>query len=385
MMNHTRQTSALASVVGRIACVAALLLSAAAALADSVKIKGFWIPDVTVLNVTEGQMIYSTAAGDEVTKNLSEIEALKLTAYPDLATAEDAFEAGKHADAATAYQKVHGLARQPWLKHYVQSRRVVSLDKLNRPVDATEAYLSLVREKADAHYLGRPPIASLAGASAEQKQDLLKRIAAASSGAPEAAAESLKKMTDAIGVTAAALPAPAPGAPAAAPGATPATPAPAPATPVVAEASDSLIVLPKVLADNDKITLLLRKGQFEEALATANEILAKPNNEMSKRLYQRGLAQLGIAEQLGKEEAYLDAGLSFMRVIVHFPGVYTGPSLVEVGYIHRKINREDVAAKMWDQAKEKVDEEEDPELRARLEQLMAGDAAPFLRAQAASK
>ena len=44
------------------------------------------------------------------------------------------------------------------------------------------------------------------------------------------------------------------------------------------------------------------------------------------RLFQRGVAQFQTAESSGDQKMYLDAGLSFMRVVIHYPGSgFAGP------------------------------------------------------------
>jgi hypothetical protein len=92
---------------------------------------------------------------------------------------------------------------------------------------------------------------------------------------------------------------------------------------------------------------------------------------MSIRLYQLGMAQLQLAEKSGQRNQYLDAGLSFSRSVIYFTtSSICGPCLVELGYIHQKIDRQDLALKLWDKARLQVDETRDPKVFERLEKLI---------------
>lgn len=366
--------------------VAALSLAVVIALAlaggvraDSLKIAGSWLDNVTIQSVKEGQLLYTSATGADVEKSLGEIEGIKMTGQADLEAAQKAADAGDAKGAAASYQKALTAARHTWLKRWIYGQLIAVNEKGNQPADAVDAYLALAKDdKAEAFFFARPPVKSLAAATAEQKAEIRKRLTEAKADVTgKEAAAGLAKMLDALGSEAAAAPA-TPTAPGTGAGATPAPAAPAAAAPA------SVIPLPKALPENDPIAQLLRAGKFQEALTEVNKKLEEPLPagqvpQTSRDLYERGVAQFNLAEKADGEaqkSLYMDAGLSFMRVVIHFPRntTWVVPSLIEAGAVHDKIGRRDIAMGLWDRAKNIMNPDDDPELTARLEKLIAGDA-----------
>ena len=127
---------------------------------------------------------------------------------------------------------------------------------------------------------------------------------------------------------------------------------------------------------DDPVAILLRAGKFDEALAKCNQALSGSSGagEMYLRIYQRGLAQLNLALARSDDKALIkDAGLSFMRVVIHAPkSVYVGPCLMEAGLVHQKIGRLDIAQRLYDKAALLIDSDADPDMAQRLAKLQAG-------------
>ena len=73
----------------------ALLLASPSTQADEILFDGLWIPQVTVVGINDGQVVYETATGAEVTRPLREVEGLRLTGYPRLEEGRAAAEAGE--------------------------------------------------------------------------------------------------------------------------------------------------------------------------------------------------------------------------------------------------------------------------------------------------
>lgn len=136
-------------------------------------------------------------------------------------------------------------------------------------------------------------------------------------------------------------------------------------------ASPSAITLPTKITPGP-IVELLRQGKFNEALTQLDQQLKKPGN-LARNLYLKGMAQLELADKTGKRVAYLDAGLSFMRVVTYFPdSAFFGPALVETGYVHHKIGRDDLARSLYDRAQPLIDPKTDPAYNQRLNKLESG-------------
>jgi len=81
---------------------------------------------------------------------------------------------------------------------------------------------------------------------------------------------------------------------------------------------------------------------------------------------------LHLAEADNDQKLYKDAGLSFMRIAIYFPrSSYKGPALLEAGVVHKKIGRDDLATKLWQKAQIEIDDQTDPTMAKRLEQVLA--------------
>lgn len=362
----------------RIAVIAfTLMVAVTFARADEVRTNNFWIPNVTIQNVTGSELYYTTSTGAEVNIPLTQVQGIKVPAYPDFWAGQEAFEAGKYREALPLLLKVEGTARIAWLKNHASWIKTHTFDRLNQPVQAVEAYLALAREKPDVFYLQRPPLTSLEKATDVQKRDLAERLNLASPDFEGVAQAAIAAMLEKLGAPAAADQPAAPGTPAApATPVTPVTPA-TPGTPGIVDGSQAITNTTGVVfsssmlpPDRDPVTPLLYQGKWQEAVDKAKELLAAPETRMSMRLYQLGMAQLQLAKASGSEDAYKDAGLSFARSLIYFPsGANAGANMVELAAIHQKINRPDLALKLLEKARLQVDQELDPALYERMENL----------------
>ena len=327
----------------------------AAVLADSVKLGGFWIDDVTVREIVYGKIVYATATGSERVQPLAKLQGLKLTAFPDSVPGQAALDAKDYEQVLARFAEIARQARRPWVRHWALSHEIAALDQLGRPTEAVEAYLQLVREQADPHFLATPPLDSLRQATDQKKKDLaenLKRVR--KKLAKGSAREPFAKMIAML----------EPGQP---DDAVTDQDAPGPEVPALPVAA--------ALAESDPITKLLQARQFDQALAETARRLRGKEPHLSMRLYQQGLAQLYLAQQSDDRRLYLDAGLSFMRVAICFrKSIYTGPALLEAGVVHEKIGRHELALKLWRKAQLEIDPEADPVLAQRLAAMLAGEA-----------
>ncbi len=377
---HTRQYErrALRGFVLTAAVVLATLCGTAHA--DEIKLGGFWIKDVNIHSVQDGQVLYFNRVGTEFTRPLEGVQGLHLSAYPQLAQAQQAIADGDDRTAAALLQEVWGKARTDWLRQWVSHLLIGVYDRMGLPYEAVDTYLMLVRENAPGFYLDHPPIDSLAAANDEVKQQLRERIESILDDVTDAAAArgiqellSLLKVESASAQDEPAIQlagdgdnSPSPAASAQDSEKTTQDPDPQRTSgPMLAQATQV----------DDTVTQMLMYSRYAQAVARTDKILENSGQQMPMRLYQRGMALKGLAEESGDLERYLDAGLSFMSVVAYFPGSgFAGPSLVEAGMVHSKIGRSDIAKQLFKKAELAVDAEDEPRYAARIEQLLAETA-----------
>jgi tetratricopeptide (TPR) repeat protein len=380
-----------------------LLLLALPATADSLRLSGSWINNVTVRDIVNGEIVFLNAGGTVVKTPVTELDGIRMDSYPELAQGEGMVTRKASAEAYKAFAALAKKGvKEPWLKVWIDFRLLTLADKLNQPVDSTEAFLRIAEANGPTVFLSKGPDQSLAALQAAGKKALLGKIDVLAPKVPAGPnADALKKLREAIDAIA------APDAGAAAPG-TPGTPgAPTPGTPASgipdtppsaaggpASFGASVVPFPKALPADDPVTKLIVKGQFEDAVKEADKIMETEAGLLAMRLYQKGLAQLNIAIKADDPKSgtpgitgaspqdpkvkqvqnlYLDAGLSLARVVV-YPNLsrsaYAGASCLEAGFVHFKIGRYDLARKLYDRAGLYIDEREDPKLTMRREQLV---------------
>lgn len=364
----------------RLACgIIITLLVAATVHADSVKLGGFWIDNVTVRDVVEGSIVYTTSTGRENARPIGAVQGLRLDAFPQLATAQTAAAKGDHDAALADYNKVIRSARQKWVKHWATSHKIALLDQHGAPLEAVGSYLALVKDEAEPFYLGSAPLSAIRRADAKQLTVIAQRLAKVRSASRKRLGEQYKMMLDLVKLRQAEF---AQQQPTIKPAQTPAKsdePMPTPKQPVALQTTqddgESAVVLPSFMEASDPITAMLRGGRFREAVEAAQGRLQKREPRMAMRLYQLGVAQLNLALPSNNKQQLLDAGLSFMRSIIYFSkSRYKGPAMIEAGLIHQKIDRPKIAAELWRKARIEIDAEEEPELIQRLDELQGVDA-----------
>lgn len=129
------------------------------------------------------------------------------------------------------------------------------------------------------------------------------------------------------------------------------------------------VILPRALPRTEAAKLL-EAGDFAQALGILQDHPPTPG-ALPQWHFLRGLATLALAERTAQQEIYLDAGLDFMRVAVYFPNSpLLGPALVEVGYVHQKIGRSDIAQRLYQRAQALIDPAQEPGYHHRLGRLM---------------
>jgi len=305
------------------------------AVADEVLRNGQWLQTVTVLGIEDGDLLYS-AAGNRRSFPLEDVQSLKLDSDQGFDAAVTAFNDGELRAAQRAFTELAEQTSAEWVRDYCQYYLVQVLDKRGEPTDAAEVYIELARNGADLYFLSKPPFASLEDVSDSQTARILEEVLAAieeTQGDHQARLRSYGQVV----------------------GGEEAIPTPAANGDEIAHAqhTDSAVVLPVGVwamldqdVDDDRwaCLTLLSEGKYQECLDAIDPWMNNPT-DLIEKLFILGRAQLALADETGDEGMYLDAGLTFMRIVVHFKN-RSSPLLaaakLEVAYIHRQIGRTDL-------------------------------------------
>lgn len=341
----------------------------AAAHGDALKISGFWIDGVTVHKIESGVVLFTARSGADTEEKLEKIEGIKLDAYPKLAEAADAFEAEDYKKAIADFTAVRKQARDEWLKHFIDWHLYRAYEKNKQGTRAVRTFVDLASADAELHYLQDAPIATAATLPDQAKANIAPRIEAALQRVRD---EDLKAvLTDMLALMQDdAEPAEGEGG----------SGSPFPKVPDVNDATQvrgdgSAIILPERTPDSPTVALL-KQGEFTKALASAERDVKRPGG-LAGSMFFKGLAQLALADaaedadEEARKKMYMDAGLSFMRVIVYYERTpyYPSLALLEVAYVHEKIGDQETADRLYARAAEAIDADTYPNYHKRLVQL----------------
>src|SRR5947209_3915237 len=112
-------------------------------LADDINAGGLPIKNVTIEKVEGDRLYYKTQSGTASDKQINDRMKLMVSDEPNLIPAEDAFAAGKWADAVDGYQKVLRTGAKPWLKDFAALRLLKAGEKSDRFDAVVSAYIHL--------------------------------------------------------------------------------------------------------------------------------------------------------------------------------------------------------------------------------------------------
>lgn len=360
-------------------CLALLL--AGTGRADEIVKQDFTLANVTVRGIENGNLVFRSGAND-VTVPLDEIVVLKLENEPRLAEAMESFNQGQWRSAERDLTAIYEEATARWVKQFVGYYLVQARDKRGNAVQAATVYVEIAASGADPYLLGKPPVESLEDASNNQKNRIRDQVMAVIRGTNGTSRESLESYLKMVTGEEAI-----------------------PDLPLTERQQQqqariaSAVILPQPIwtvldrvdpnernADRWDAIKMLMEGKPEEAVEAITPWMGSPG-ELPEKLYVLGRAQLEVAEKTGEIDDYADAGLTMMRLYVHF-GPPAGqshklalPAQLELAYIHKKIGREDLYGTLLDRsAIISVDVENYPEYRNRYYQII-GEEPPPLEAQ----
>jgi TolA-binding protein len=112
--------------------------------ADDINAGGLPIKNITIEKVEGDRLYYKTQSGTASDKQINDRMKLTVTDEPNLIPAEDAFAAGKWADAVDGYQKVLRSGGKPWLKDFAALRLLKAGEKSERFDAVVNAYIHLL-------------------------------------------------------------------------------------------------------------------------------------------------------------------------------------------------------------------------------------------------
>jgi len=333
-----------------------LLLIAAAARADQIRIGGIPYPGVRITNIVSGTVEY-IAAGQRRTKPLAEVDALRFDRYPAYHEAMALIERDPSTAAAQLRELLNRIRDgESWLKPLVRLRLSEALDAAGRFREALEAYLEAVEADDSRYFVTRAPANFPTDAEAAQT------AAAAVRQALERTRDS--DVREQLERTLAAIRAEAPGA--APTAAAPTEPAPTEprdrATDPSPEAPPASEEPPTRSGGDDgdggdadgaagavavsAIQRHMADGDYAAAVEQADELIARWNREGDTRLLPDALYQRARAyAAMGKATS---AALSYLRIVIHFEDHgLAGPALIEAGRMLEQAGRTDAAIRVY--------------------------------------
>src|ERR1700704_1143873 len=112
--------------------------------ADDINAGGLLIKNVSIEKIEGDRLYYKTQSGTASDKQINDRMKLTVTDEPNLIPAEDAFAAGKWADAVDGYQKVLRSGGKPWRKDFAALRLLKAGEKSERFDAVVGAYIHLL-------------------------------------------------------------------------------------------------------------------------------------------------------------------------------------------------------------------------------------------------
>lgn len=346
-------------------------------LADSLHREGLPpIDGITLIGVESGKLKYRTAAGEREV-DLTEVVSISIDSVPAFATGVAEFQGGELRAAQRSLKSVWSDANVQWIRHYAGFFLTQVYDQRGELVDAATTYIQLASQGADLAFLSKPPVASLGEADENQKTRIGEQVMAM---VAQVKGERRRVLLDyyrqVVGEDVAL----------------PQIEDPVGQKEAQADAlvSTSKVFMPQLVWNMldrkgepkgkwDAVKILA-KGDGEAALEAIRPWLDNPG-DLPEKLFTKGLAQLMLADQSQEKDQYRDAGLTFMRIVVHFDRAgqahpLVAPAKLEVAYIHKQIGREDIYGRLLEQVYLAVDDPKAyPQYRQRYYQVL-GEEVP---------
>ena len=342
---------------------AALALAVAAAFvgparADAVRVNGIWQPGCRVVGSDGVVLRYVDPQGRDRRRPLTEVQGVRLDAYPDYHDGVDLVQQGQDLLALRPLKAALAAAqgREEWLAADVAERLAALHDRAGDGAAAASVYLSSAARNPAAAFLDTPPLTSVAALPEALRTALRPRLARVLRDTSDpAAAVSLELLEQSV-VT----------------GNAPETPADAdaprqrlplaiavPRTPDgPAYPADAAVLLPQRLPRSPAADLLMA-GEPDAAAAAADAALVARLSD--EALFLRGVARLQSAQRSSSVAGHKDAALDFLRVVTLFPkSAYAGPALVEAARALLALREPEAAAALLEEARPRLNPQDAP-------------------------
>ncbi|MEM1444560.1 MAG: hypothetical protein AAGF84_00755 [Planctomycetota bacterium] len=336
------------------------------AAADQIDLDGIAVPGIEIIGVRDGQLVYLVGGGER-TSPLDRVSDIRIDAHPTYTQAVNFLEAGQARDAAGLLRNVlrNVNQREGWLRQFASWRLVQALDAQGVGGETAAAFAALVGTQPDPFFLADPPTQSLAGLEGDELDRAKSRLERAQRNASDEARDAIDTMLSVLAGNAPAAAEPEADAP-----------EEDPTGLLNAErTSDSAVALPATLANTDDPAVnLLRAGRFADALTMVESQIRNDPGRLQQRTFVKAVAMLKLAEQSEERNAYLDAGLEFMRVVVmsRDGSAYLGPALLETAVIHRVVGADELADALFEEASLLIDEQDEPDYFRRMTEVAGG-------------
>ena len=320
------------------------MMAASQAAADSVYMQGLSLDNVTIQGIAQGQLMFQGVSGNTAQRDLNKVLRIHVDGENALNDAEDAYAAGKFADAVDGYLTTSRSTTKDWLKDYVSGRLADAAGKSNRFDAVVIAYIAMVQKDAGSAANMRPQMpaadSTYLDTAISEVNDALQTSTLTDDQSVvllqfEVDMYNTKKDTAGMEQAEARLDE---------------ILAKDPNNPIAAQANARR----KLQA----ASAALDAKRYQEAIADieSNRQLFTDPQQQADALYTIAEARMGQIGD-GKDAAALkDAALAYMRVVANFkdtPGrPHVADSLYKTGQIEEQLAEPDVAAKVYQQVAE---------------------------------
>jgi tetratricopeptide (TPR) repeat protein len=303
-----------------LAVVASVLAAGPLSAADSLTLVG--VKEAVAVKSEDLRIEKGYAYYTEIISNRSKrsqivrVKSIHIEKIKQLSQGDAAFGKKDYNKAVNLYKSAYGRAKTPWLRLWTGRRLVSAYDKSNQFEKALRLYIDLLA-KDSSNYIRsvQPQKAPADKAAMKALVPVVEKALANASGAEHK--QHLAKIKEWLGKGG---------------------PAPAAAS-TVASVSATASHRSKLASHLKQMT---EAKQYAKALALINKELEQPAAPLAALLYYQGVAQGAT----GKD---MDALVSYMRVIVHFPAihVYSQPARAEAGKLLVKRKQTQQAKRLW--------------------------------------
>ncbi len=304
------------------------------AVADEIHTRSKVYSGASVRHFDGEFVIFFNSSGEVVARRLDEVEAIfvdSVEQLEDFNRAERSFQNHKYSAAAGSYESALGRARGFW-KDLITIRHLRACDAAGDFEKAVRAYITVARampEQADVHMPS-----NLAGAAPESIKRALDLL---DSTLPDIADQSTYWQLEALRLTMLEH--------------VHSDRAQAVAEQIIVKLQQRSGSQSRFRLQIIAIRIEVKHAQFGPALGHINAALKNADDEfLAELLFLKGKCLYGLAKT---RDDYIRAGLSFMRVVIHFSDSrLCARSMYMAGLVHEKINRVQKAVELFESCKE---------------------------------